>query len=254
MSNAKQAGDLLERCRALGVGIAIDDFGTGYSSLAHFRRLPADTLKIDQTFVLSVLGSPEDLAVVDSVIKLTQAFNRKLIAEGVESVEIGMLLLHLGCQVGQGFGIARPMPAADLPAWIAAFQPDPNWSSPAIQSSREDIPLLLAELEHRSWIKQIESWLLDAESSAPPLASNACRFGQWYNGAGKQRYGAYAAFQALDEQHQAVHRLGQTLVALHQAGQNEAARQRLDELHALRDRLVTQIAVLQATLVAEQQR
>jgi diguanylate cyclase (GGDEF)-like protein/PAS domain S-box-containing protein len=255
MNNAKQAGDVLERCRELGIGIAIDDFGTGYSSLAHFRRLPADTLKIDQAFVLSVLGSMEDLAIVDSVIKLTQAFNRKLIAEGVESVEIGMLLLHLGCQVGQGFGIARPMPAAEIPAWIASFKPDPNWSSPAIQFTREDIPLLLAELEHRRWIKQIEGWLLEnGESpSPPPLSSEACRFGRWYNGPGVQHYGRYPAFQALNEQHQAVHQLGQALVALHQAGQNEAARQRLGELHALRDQLVTQIAVLQATLIAEQQ-
>jgi EAL domain-containing protein (putative c-di-GMP-specific phosphodiesterase class I) len=113
---------LFAECRKLGVSFALDDFGTGYSSLTYFRRLPADVLKIDQSFVRDMLEDPEDLAIVEGVIGLTQAFKRKVIAEGVETVEHGLALLLLGCDHAQGYGIARPMPAESLPAWIQNFR------------------------------------------------------------------------------------------------------------------------------------
>ena len=73
---------LMEHCRALGVMFALDDFGTGYSSLTYLKRLPANVLKIDQSFVRDMLKDPEDLAIIEGVIGLTQAFRRTAIAEG----------------------------------------------------------------------------------------------------------------------------------------------------------------------------
>jgi diguanylate cyclase (GGDEF)-like protein/PAS domain S-box-containing protein len=113
-------------CRALGIGFSLDDFGTGYSSLTYLRRLSADTLKIDQSFVRDMLEDPDDRAIVAGVIGLAQAFKRKVIAEGVETVAHGQSLLALGCPLAQGYGVARPMPAQDLPDWVKNW-PDAAW-------------------------------------------------------------------------------------------------------------------------------
>jgi diguanylate cyclase (GGDEF)-like protein/PAS domain S-box-containing protein len=122
-------GQVINRCHDLGLSFALDDFGTGYSSLAYFKRLPARLLKIDQSFIRDMLDDPEDLAIVDGVIGLARAFRREVIAEGVETVEHGIRLLQMGCHLAQGYGIARPMPADDIPAWVRDYQPDPRWQS-----------------------------------------------------------------------------------------------------------------------------
>uniref|UniRef100_UPI0003677391 putative bifunctional diguanylate cyclase/phosphodiesterase n=1 Tax=Thioalkalivibrio sp. ALE23 TaxID=1265495 RepID=UPI0003677391 len=111
----------LKEIRDLGVGLALDDFGTGYSSLAYLKRLPTDTLKIDRTFVRDMLEDPEDLNIIDGVISLSKAFHRTVIAEGVETREHGRVLFERGCSQGQGFGIARPMPAEEVPDWLTQW-------------------------------------------------------------------------------------------------------------------------------------
>jgi EAL domain-containing protein (putative c-di-GMP-specific phosphodiesterase class I) len=120
---------IVEQCTALGVVFAIDDFGTGFSSLTHLKRLPVAIIKLDQSFVRDMLVDLEDLSVLEGVIGLARAFHREVIAEGVETIEHGIMLLRLGCEQAQGFGIARPMPAQDLPRWAAQWQPDPAWQS-----------------------------------------------------------------------------------------------------------------------------
>lgn len=100
-----------------GVSCALDDFGTSYSSLAYLKRLPARTLKIDQSFVRDMLEDMEDQAIVEGVVNLAKVFNRQVIAEGVESTEHGIKLLELGCEIAQGYGIACPMPAENVLFW-----------------------------------------------------------------------------------------------------------------------------------------
>jgi diguanylate cyclase (GGDEF)-like protein/PAS domain S-box-containing protein len=114
---AKVTANILH-CRALGVGFALDDFGSGYSSLTYLKRLHVDMLKIDQSFVRDMLEDADDLAIVKSIISLAQTFHRSVIAEGVETTAHGELLMKLGCDLAQGFGIARPMPANELPQWV----------------------------------------------------------------------------------------------------------------------------------------
>lgn len=121
----------MNACRDLGVHFALDDFGTGYSSLTYLRRLPASLIKIDQSFVRDMLDDPEDLAIVEGVISLAKAFQRQVIAEGVETIEHGTTLLQLGCELAQGYGIARPMPANDIPAWLGNWKPDDAWNTVA---------------------------------------------------------------------------------------------------------------------------
>lgn len=115
--------DTLLRCRALGVSLALDDFGTGYSSLAYLKRLPIDCLKIDQGFVREMLADADDLSIIQGVLGLAHAFDLHVIAEGVETPAHCRQLLTLGCHSGQGYGIARPMPAVVLPGWVAEALP-----------------------------------------------------------------------------------------------------------------------------------
>ena len=115
-----QVAAVMRSCNALGVSFALDDFGTGYSSLTYLKYLPAQTLKIDQSFVRDMLTDPSDLAIVTGVIGLAHAFSRQVLAEGVESLEHARLLVSLGCNLAQGFGLAEPMPTEEFIAWVAA--------------------------------------------------------------------------------------------------------------------------------------
>ena len=103
---------LLARCRGIGVRFALDDFGTGYSTLTYLKRLPVDVLKIDRSFVHHMLDDAQDRAIVEGVIGLARTFGCVVVAEGVESPAQARTLLDLGCDIGQGTGIAAPMPAA----------------------------------------------------------------------------------------------------------------------------------------------
>ena len=119
--------DLMRACRRIGVRFALDDFGTGYSALTYLKRLPAEILKIDQTFVRDMLEDQDDLAIVKGIIGLAQAFRREVIAEGVETAAVGEMLLSLGCELAQGYAIARPMPGEAVPGWVGAWRPYPSW-------------------------------------------------------------------------------------------------------------------------------
>jgi EAL domain-containing protein (putative c-di-GMP-specific phosphodiesterase class I) len=102
-------------CKKLGVSFALDDFGTGFASLAHLKQLPVDVLKMDQTFVRDALDNPEDLSILEGMLAFAKAFRGQIVAEGVETVDHGLMLLRLGYQIAQGYFIARPMPAHELP-------------------------------------------------------------------------------------------------------------------------------------------
>jgi diguanylate cyclase (GGDEF)-like protein/PAS domain S-box-containing protein len=129
LHDVDNVSEIMAACMALGVTFALDDFGTGYSSLTHLRRLPASLIKIDQSFVRDMLYNPDDLAIVEGVIALAKSFKRDVIAEGVETIAHGKALLDLGCDLAQGYGIARPMPPGDVAAWVKNWQPDASWKT-----------------------------------------------------------------------------------------------------------------------------
>ena len=129
LGDVDRAVSVLQQCQALGVSFSLDDFGTGYSSLSYFRRLPVHMIKIDQSFVRDMLKDTNDFGIVESVVRLAHAFNRPVIAEGVETMEHGARLLQLGCHLAQGYGVARPMPADDLPAWVQRWKDDAPWKA-----------------------------------------------------------------------------------------------------------------------------
>lgn len=119
------AKEVINQCKQLGITFSIDDFGTGYSSLSYLKKIPAEYLKIDQTFVRDMLADADDCTIIKGIIELSKAFNLKVIAEGVETPAHGEVLTELGCFLAQGYGIAKPMSASDMPVWIKRWQDNP---------------------------------------------------------------------------------------------------------------------------------
>ena len=225
-------------CREMGVGFALDDFGTGYSSLTYLKRLPADLLKIDQSFVRDMLDDPDDLAILEGVLGLSKAFQRRVIAEGVETLAHGQLLLRLGCELAQGYAIARPMPAEAIPAWVATWRPDPSWQNQA-PIRRDDLPILFASVEHRVWVQQVADFVRGEGGQPPQMDPERCRVGQWKKAGAQLSREHRWAMDTLGPLHLEIHALASELIRWQQAGQSAAAMARLPELYGLRDRLLS---------------
>ncbi len=115
-----RTGQVLDRLNALGVGLSLDDFGTGYSSMSYLRQLPVQEVKIDKSFVMAMLESPEDAAIVRSVVDLGNNLGLVVVAEGVEDLATWQELERLGCENMQGFYLAAPMPLTNFEEWLAA--------------------------------------------------------------------------------------------------------------------------------------
>ena len=105
--------------KELGVGISIDDFGMGYSSLSYLKRLPADALKIDRSFVKGLGEDIQDTAIMRLVIELAHTLDMEVIAEGVESRTQAALLSEMGCDFAQDFYFSRPLPPEEVPDFLA---------------------------------------------------------------------------------------------------------------------------------------
>ena len=123
LEDIARVGEIIRICREFGVGFALDDFGTGYSPLTCLSKLEVDALKIDQSFVRVMLEEKGAHAIVQGIIGLAHAFDRTVVAEGVEHAAHLQALLEMGCPIVQGYGIAKPMPASALLAWSAREWP-----------------------------------------------------------------------------------------------------------------------------------
>jgi diguanylate cyclase len=123
--------------KALGVSLAVDDFGTGYSSLRYLKRFPVDELKVDRTLVAGLLGNAEDEAIVSAIVTLAHSLGLKAVAEGVESTGQLTRLRELGCDLGQGHHLGRPMPAESM-ALHLGLEHRPEAS--AVEGSRAPAP------------------------------------------------------------------------------------------------------------------
>ncbi|WP_113907408.1 putative bifunctional diguanylate cyclase/phosphodiesterase [Aliidiomarina celeris] len=121
MENPEQSIALLQRFKNAGYAIAIDDYGTGYSSLAQLRNLPADELKIDRAFVMNLSSDSTDQTIVESTIQMAHQLGLRVVAEGVETEEVWQALANYGCDLLQGYYIAKPMSESDFSRWFADF-------------------------------------------------------------------------------------------------------------------------------------
>ncbi|MFH0709738.1 MAG: EAL domain-containing protein [Pseudomonadota bacterium] len=127
LEDMSRISKIIQSCREFEVLFSLDDFGTGYSSLTYLQQLPIATIKIDQSFIRDMFNNPNDLAILSGIISLADAFHLNIIAEGVETIAHGELLLKMGCECAQGYAIARPMPAHELPDWLATWRSHSEW-------------------------------------------------------------------------------------------------------------------------------
>jgi diguanylate cyclase (GGDEF)-like protein len=121
MADPARALQILTRLHEMGIRIAIDDFGTGYSSLAYLKKLPADEIKIDKSFVRDMPGNADDVTIARSVIDLDHNLGLSVVAEGVEDRAVWDQLAGMGCDLAQGYYLSRPIPAAALTSWVGAL-------------------------------------------------------------------------------------------------------------------------------------
>ncbi|HEY6898766.1 MAG TPA: EAL domain-containing protein, partial [Rhodocyclaceae bacterium] len=204
--------------------------------------LPAATLKIDQSFIRDMLEDPDSLAITEGILGLARAFQRGAIAEGVETLEHGVILLHMGCDFGQGYGIARPMPAAAVSDWAANYRQPADWiEAGRAHLRREDYPLLAMESEHRRWVRRLVACVESSDKSELPNDienHHSCIFGRWFYREGRERYGQLAEFSAIEPLHREVHTLGEAMAEELRQDHFDAAHERIDGVLAARDRVL----------------
>lgn len=233
----ERARTVVQACDGLGVRVALDDFGIGYSSLSYLRRLPVDVLKIDRSFVQDMLYDPDDLAILEGILGMASAFRLEVVAEGVESRAHGELLLQLGCQVGQGFHIARPMPASALPGWVSDWQPDPEWAAQS-RLALEKRPLLRAIVEHHGWCKAVADYCHGRTDQPPRLETDDCGFGRWLTSEGVACLEASVAYQ-LHWLHESIHANVSGLIRRFDAGELEDVTTALAAIEQLCNQLIS---------------
>jgi len=233
---------IIKKCMyTVGVNIALDDFGTGYSSLTHLKNLPANTIKIDQSFVRDMLDDPDDYAIIEGIIGLANSFNRKVIAEGVETIEHGLILLSMGCKEAQGFGISKPMPAVDFPAWLNNYKPIQEWGLAENKiSTDKDNKLELLRLTFNQWQKHFKK---NIESPAenienwPIMQQNKCHCGIWIERAKQEKLFDEKWIIQLVDTHKTMHYVADDLFKQYQQGKVESAREKLKSLTLIFDKI-----------------
>ncbi len=227
-------------CAELGVRIALDDFGTGYCSLAYLRRLPAQVLKIDRSFVSDMLDDPDDLAILQGVIGLGNAFRRDLVAEGVETVDQGLMLLQLGCDMAQGYGIARPMPAAEVAEWVRHWKAPVDWLD-ARRLRRDMVGGIQACVETRAHLCEIERYATGLRPFPPQIDVLRCSMSRWLNREAS-RFAAEPLYGAIKDCFGQLVIAAQDVVSLVEDGSDASLAR--DRLVRLRDAMTQQLLAL----------
>ncbi|MGE8415714.1 MAG: putative bifunctional diguanylate cyclase/phosphodiesterase [Pseudomonas sp.] len=133
IDNIHKVSDCLDACQGFGVQFSLGDFGTGHSSLSYLKHLRTQTIKIDRLFIRDMLHDQDDQALVRALVGLAQAFGRRVVAEGLESLAHGERLMALGCEVAMGDFIAAPMPADAVLEWVRRYLPPAVWRSSGCQ-------------------------------------------------------------------------------------------------------------------------
>jgi diguanylate cyclase (GGDEF)-like protein len=248
--------EIISACHKRKISVALDDFGTGYASLSYLKQLPADQLKIDRSFVSDMLVDEGDQAIVEGVISLAKIFKRQVIAEGVESKEIGVMLLRLGCDVAQGFGISKPLEVENVLSWAKTWIPDPNWLLWAETPWEiSDFPLLVAQSDHITGIDNVIKSVEQCDSQRPLfdlVSHHNCRLGEWYYGIGKEKYGAISYYHELEKPHRETHQLGKEMLHLRLEGKQKQAIKMIPDIIKARDHVLVKLNRLQQEILAQQ--
>lgn len=219
LQDTSMVSEIIRACHQRKINIALDDFGTGYASLSYLKQLPTNQLKIDKSFILDMLEDEGDRAIVEGIISLAAIFKRQVIAEGVETREHGVMLLRLGCDMAQGYGISKPLKAEKVLDWARTWRPDPNWllwSETPWDIS--DFPLLISHSDHITMLNGLIKSVYDYDGESTTLSElpshHECRLGKWYYDTAKKKYQHLKCYHELEQPHRKAHELGKKILQL----------------------------------------
>ena len=242
LEDIQQASRVIDTCKQMGISFSLDDFGTGYSSLTYLKQLDIQTIKIDQSFVREMLNKPENIAILDAIIALSNAFDINLIAEGVETISQGRTLLQLGCVNAQGYFVAKPMPKEDIDVWHKTLKTPEEWSKTK-KIAHEYTVVLRAMIEHFRWVDQIISYMENENNTPPVLSHKECNFAKILQADKKFQVLLHPALP----KHEILHEKAQKLIDL-KNGSKDEIEQKVEELLALAQELQEDIyGILQAS-------
>jgi diguanylate cyclase (GGDEF)-like protein len=235
--------ELQNGCRALGVTFALHNFGAGSATFNYLKTSAASIFKIDQGFVRDILDDLKERSILEGILGLAAAFSRQSLAEGVESGEHGLAVLRMGCELAQGFGIAYPMSATELPVWIAQWRPDPRWADIATEKRRVH-PLVQAESEHLAWIAGLEAFFKGEIQSLPQLGRHQCKLGNWLDAETLAGRGSLPEFQAIVALHWRIHALATGALKLKAQNRATDALSHIAEMSSLLTKMFVHLKVL----------
>jgi len=200
---------VFDECRRIGISISIGNIGTEHGSLAYIQTLGVDRVTIDQSFVRNLPKSPQDMAIVASLVTSAQLLLINVIGEGIETEEEGNLLLKWGCRIGQGFAIAPPMPPEKIPEWHKQYRPFESWSHwHHVPWEPKDYPLLMAKEAARVFYENFLAGIdKPGETRVEWIDSHRCMQGRWIDGNGRLRFGDMQEFKEYREAHDHLHSL-----------------------------------------------
>ena len=239
IKDIKRVSNVIAQCRTIGVNVALDDFGTGYSSLSYLKNLPVQTLKIDQSFICEICDKPDDLAIFEGILGMARAFGRQVVAEGIETVEQGHMLLQLSCELAQGYEIARPMPAQDLPEWINNWKADSSWKKARILNNAE-FQRMRVGIAHRAWLKDLEQYLQNNNTAPPDMNPERCIMGAWLKSAAAENRSNRRSAAEIMGKYLQIHEVAREAIDLHHRGMDAEAQTHLTGLRGLSTTLLEQ--------------
>lgn len=200
---------IFNACRLLGISISIGNIEPEYGSLAYIQSLGVDRVTIDQRFVRNLPKSPQDMAIVASLVTTAQLLVIDVIGEGIETEEEGNLLLKWGCRIGQGVAIAHPMLPDKIQEWAEQYRPFESWSHwNHVPWEPKGYPLLMAREAARVVFRNLMEGLgIPGEMRVEWINSHRCLQGRWIDRDGQLLYGETREFKEYREAHEHLHSL-----------------------------------------------
>uniref|UniRef100_D5X5L1 Diguanylate cyclase/phosphodiesterase n=1 Tax=Thiomonas intermedia (strain K12) TaxID=75379 RepID=D5X5L1_THIK1 len=244
LRNLEQARQILQSCQDLGLSVALDDFGTGAASLTYLQQLPAQSIKIDQSFVRDMVNDPKDFAIVSAVVTAANLLGLEVIGEGAETLEHLSVLAAMNCTLAQGYAIARPLPADAVATWVQ------TWVRPTANLRAAEFPheVEVAQLRRVERLQQaVRGEVPFPDHVLDVAAENQCHLGLWLNGQGRLYYGRDPRYALLLEQHAEIHELARQAKAALDLGDLYAARRYGQDVAELSAIVLAGIRQLSAT-------
>ena len=188
-----------------------------------------------------MLDDPDDYAIVESVIGLSHAFRREVVAEGVESQEQGIVLLLLGCHLLQGYAIAEPMPATEINEWVKNYRSSDDWGFYAdADLTKEQAMMAIRRIDNQQWLQCIKSCLYPESDQAahwPIMEQGKCHLGRWLKQAMQSRQYSENWLEQVEELHREMHQLAKIMMQQVNEGQAKVAQSGFMQIQAIAQQL-----------------